>query len=165
MKEFTELLKDFEPMIYSLMHKYQIRDPEGDFYQEASIALWRAYQKYDEGKSRFSTYAYYCIKHTFLNMIDKHNREVRRQQVWMEQTVEQDLYTEDSIGIEEQLLRDIRAVLTDKQWCWFVQYVLKDQSVKQIAKREKVTVDAVKNWGRLARQKTKKVMEQYSWLE
>jgi len=33
--------------------------------------------------------------------------------------------------------------------------VIEDLSIKEVAAREKVTVDAVKNWGRLAKRKLK----------
>ncbi|SFL34102.1 RNA polymerase sigma factor, sigma-70 family [Gracilibacillus orientalis] len=155
---FEDVLKDSEKMIYHIMHKYQIRDVEGEFYQEGLIALWHAFQNYDPSKSKFSTYAYYCITRRFINKIRKENRERDQFQNWLDQVTIEDLLIEDELHIDTKLLLDIQSQLSDKQWHWFFKFVLKDQSVRTIAKEEGVTENAVKNWGKLARKKIQKVL-------
>ncbi|MGP4038746.1 sigma-70 family RNA polymerase sigma factor [Gracilibacillus sp. D59] len=64
---FEEVLTSYERMIHHLIHKYQIRDVEGEFFQEGLIAVWEAFKSYDKTKSKFSTYVYSCIARRFIN--------------------------------------------------------------------------------------------------
>lgn len=160
MGEFEKILKDFEPLIYHLIHKYQIRDLEGEFYQEGAIALWKAYQQHDPDKSKFSTFAYYSISRSFLNKIAKDNRSQKKLHELVEQARAKDFVQEDEYGIDRKLLLGIQDVLTANQWIWFVGFVLQDQSVRSIAKAYGVTENAVKNWGRLARKKIKVLLNE-----
>lgn len=56
------------------------------------------------------------------------------------------------------LLRQIQKNLTQNQMKWFILFVLQDLSVKEIAEKEGVTIDAVKNWARLAKPKIRKLL-------
>ncbi|WP_208586205.1 sigma-70 family RNA polymerase sigma factor [Gracilibacillus suaedae] len=161
---FEDILKDSEKMIYHIMHKYQIRDVEGEFYQEGLIALWNAFQNYDPSKSKFSTFAYYGITRSFINKIRKDNRERDQFQRWFNQVTIEDLVVVDELEVDTPLLLDIQKELTDKQWCWFDKFVLKDQSVRSIAEEEGVTENAVKNWGKLARKKIQKIMVEKEYI-
>lgn len=80
---FEEVLKQFEPMVYHLINKYRIRDVEGDFYQEATIALWRAWKDYDETKMKFSSYVYFRIDKALLSLIRKQNKQSDRDQYYV----------------------------------------------------------------------------------
>ncbi|SET50339.1 DNA-directed RNA polymerase [Salinibacillus kushneri] len=78
--DFNNLLKKHENIIFHLIHKYGIRDPENEFYQEGIITLWKAFETYDETKGKFSTYAYFLIQKKFLTLIRKHNRQWEKNQ-------------------------------------------------------------------------------------
>ncbi|UOQ50350.1 sigma-70 family RNA polymerase sigma factor [Gracilibacillus caseinilyticus] len=158
--EFQEVLEEHERMIHHFIHRYQIRDAEGEFYQEGLIAVWHAYQQHDPSKSKLSTFIYSSISRRFLNMIQKNNRDQEKQQDWLEQVREDDLWKEDSYPLDSYLMDTFKQVLSEKQWCWLVEFVIEDQSVKSIAERHDTTEVAVKNWGRMAKQKIRKVMEQ-----
>src|SRR5690625_5961354 len=56
--DFESLLKEYEPMIYHLLSKYQVNDPEKEYYQELAITLWKASRDYRPSQMKFSTYAY-----------------------------------------------------------------------------------------------------------
>ncbi len=162
--DFNQLLKEFEPLIYHLISKYGIRDTEGDFYQEAAISLWQAYQSYDKEKAKFSTYAYYCISRTLCNLIAKNQKEIARKEKVLNEATFQDLMVENKFGIDAGLLEKIGISLTDNQWKWFMQFVLEDKSIKEIARKEDVTEDAVKNWGRLAKKKVQKILVEEEYM-
>ncbi|MDX8047134.1 sigma-70 family RNA polymerase sigma factor [Gracilibacillus sp. S3-1-1] len=160
MEEVEEVLVTYEQMIHHLIHKYRIRDNQGEFYQEGLIAIWEAYQKHDPTKSRLSTYIYSCITRKFLNKIKKDNHDQEKLNKWLEHAERSDLLTEDEYAIDEQMLLDIKEVVTEKQWTWFVAYILQDQSVKAIAEVYGVTENAVKNWGKNARKKIQKQLRE-----
>ncbi|RCW77340.1 sigma-70 family RNA polymerase sigma factor [Saliterribacillus persicus] len=165
--DFSQLLKEFEPLIYHLIKKYGIRDPEDEFYQEAAISLWQAYQSYDKEKAKFSTYAYYCISRTLCNLIAKDQKEIAKKEKVLSATTFEDLLVENKtgIGIDAGLLKKIRTSLTDNQWKWFLHFVIEDKSIKEIAGKENVTEDAVKNWGRLAKKKVQKILVDEEYVE
>ncbi|GAE95279.1 hypothetical protein JCM21714_4498 [Gracilibacillus boraciitolerans JCM 21714] len=149
MKSIESVLEDYDRMIHHIIHKYHIRDVEGEFFQEGLIAVWHAFQTYDESKSKFSTYVYSCIARRLLNRIQKENREKDQFQTWLDQVTMEDIMIEDELDIDTQMLIDIQEVLSQKQWCWFVEFILRDQSVHDIADKYRVTDNAVKNWGEI----------------
>ncbi|MGP4038745.1 hypothetical protein ACTWP4_02370 [Gracilibacillus sp. D59] len=71
---------------------------------------------------------------------------------------------EDELDLDTRMLMDIQEELSDKQWCWFVEFILRDQSVRTIAEKQGVTENAVKNWGKLARKKIRHTLEQKEYL-
>ncbi|WP_112182088.1 MULTISPECIES: sigma-70 family RNA polymerase sigma factor [Paraliobacillus] len=155
--EFENVLTDHENIIYYLIKKYGIRDPDQEFYQEGLIALWKAMDNYNETRGKFSSYAYFLIDKTFLTMIRTRNRHTEKQEAYIA-TVSRErdnLITEleEEPVIDPYLLDQIKQNLTEKQMTWFTLAVLYEKSYKEIAKQEKVTENAVKNWARLAKPK------------
>ncbi|WP_058308564.1 sigma-70 family RNA polymerase sigma factor [Gracilibacillus massiliensis] len=164
MQSIESVLQEYDRMIHHLIQKYRIRDTEGEFFQEGLIAVWHAFQTYDETKSKFSTYVYSCVARRFLNKIQKDNREKTQLQSWLNQVTMDDIVTEDQLDVDTQMLLDIQAVLSQNQWYWFVEFVLRDQAVQDIADKYEVTNNAVKNWGKLARPKIQKVLRSKEYL-
>ncbi|QHS23754.1 sigma-70 family RNA polymerase sigma factor [Virgibacillus sp. MSP4-1] len=160
-EEFSHVLEEYERIIFHFIHKYGIRDPENEFYQEGVIALWKAYKDYDPAKGKFSTYAYFLIQKTFLTLIRKSNRQTEKDQYYIEVKSKdfQEVAEELDTGFDPYLYEQIKQVLTDNQMKWFQRFVLEDLSIKEIAEKEKVTIDAVKNWGRLAKPKVRELLQ------
>ncbi|GAB2545384.1 sigma-70 family RNA polymerase sigma factor [Gracilibacillus alcaliphilus] len=157
--QYEQTLAEHERMIYHLIHKYQIRDQEGEFYQEGLIALWHALKSHDPAKSKFSTYAYSCISRRFINKMKKENREREQIQRLQEQASIDDLITEDEHVFDPVFFQAIQRTLSPKQWWWFIGYICRDQSVKEIAAQHQVTENAVKNWGKHARPKLQQLVQ------
>ncbi|WP_066190802.1 sigma-70 family RNA polymerase sigma factor [Gracilibacillus timonensis] len=158
--QYEEALIEHGRIIYHLIHKYQIRDVEGEFYQEGLIALWHAVQSYDETKSKFSTYAYSCVSRRLINKMKKENREREQLENWQQQTTMADVTTQDDEPLDQALLREARRRLSEKQWWWFVGYICQDRSVKDIAEEHQVSENAVKNWGKNARPKLQQLWQE-----
>ncbi|WP_199868488.1 sigma-70 family RNA polymerase sigma factor [Virgibacillus senegalensis] len=158
---FEKLLAEYERMIYYLIHKWGIRDPEKEFYQEATIALWKAAETYDPAKGKFSTYAYFHMEKAMLSVIRKQNRQQEKEDRYlrMEKSNSEHVVTYLQIGIDPFLLHRLKNVLTTKQMTWFQLFVLEDLSVKEIARKEQVTTAAVKNWARAAKPKIRRVLD------
>ncbi|KAB8129175.1 sigma-70 family RNA polymerase sigma factor [Gracilibacillus oryzae] len=158
--QFEEVLKDHERVIHHLINKYGIRDMEGEFFQEGMIAIWEALRTFDQSKSKLSTYIYSCVSRRFLNKIKKESREQDNLDSWLERVRIDDLLMEDKPAFDRQLLSDIREKLSDKQWCWFVHAVIKDQTISEIADTYAVTAPAVKSWRRSAKSKIRQLLQQ-----
>ncbi|MBB6454559.1 RNA polymerase sigma factor (sigma-70 family) [Salirhabdus euzebyi] len=158
---FNDVLKEYDRIIYHLIHRLGIRDPYREFYQEGVIALWKAYETYDEDKGgKFSTYAYFRIEKALLSSIRDQNRRQEKEEKYKQImfTFENLVTTDEYDLIDMYTLEKIKAALSEKQLIWFTSFVLNDLSVKEIAENEGVTVDAVKNWARLAKPKIRKLL-------
>lgn len=157
-QDFQVVLSEHQKIIYHLINKYRIRDPEQEFYQEGTIALWKAMQTYDESRGKFSSYAYFLIDKTFLEMIRQRNRQADKQKAYIATIDSDQLSTALETEFDPYLLQMIERHLTDNQMKWFTLAIMHDKSYKEIAVQESVTIDAVKNWARLAKPKIKNLL-------
>lgn len=66
---FREVYEQFEPLVYKKARRWKSRRDLDDLLQEASIALWHAYQQYDykKHKTQFMSLAFTTIKYHLLN--------------------------------------------------------------------------------------------------
>ena len=159
--DFAYVLNDHENIIYHLINKYRIRDSEQEFYQEGTITLWKAMETYDEKRGKFSSYAYFLIDKAFLSMIRTRNRKAELQEAYIAGIASESdqLIATLELGFDPYLLESIEKHLSANQMKWFTLAVLYDKTYKEIAIQEHVTVDAVKNWARLAKPKIKRLLE------
>ena len=150
-------------------HIHRLRIPYAfheEFYAEGMVALWRAYESYDETLGSLDTHLNSALNFHFIDLIRKNKRSSDAQLL-----AEAQLITEQETGnrmtrtnqllmnhpemrVNDQTLwQDVRALLSDKQWTWLSYYVIKGYSLKEIAERKQVTVEAVKSWAKEARKK------------
>src|SRR5690625_7234300 len=62
----------------------------------------------------------------------------------------------DQAGIEVKdkiVWEEIKSLLSKRQWTWVYYYIICEYSLKDIARRENVSVEAVKSWAKEARKK------------
>ncbi|WP_153729528.1 sigma-70 family RNA polymerase sigma factor [Salinibacillus xinjiangensis] len=158
--DFQEVINDHERIIYHLIQKYGIRDPQGEFYQEGLFALWRAYETYEEKQGKFSSYAYFLIQKALLSLIRARNHQKEKDEVYRaHQTIDMSQVSATlEMGFDPYLYDQIKEVLTDNEMKWFTLFIFEDLTIKKIANKEQVTKDAVKNWGRRAKGKIKKLL-------
>lgn len=57
----------------------------------------------------------------------------------------------------EELWQHVRNSLTKKQWKWIQYYILEGMTMKEIALKEDVSVEAVKGWAKEAKRKLRQV--------
>jgi RNA polymerase sigma factor (sigma-70 family) len=160
--EFNDVLKEHEGIIYYLIQRLGIRDPEKEFYQEGVIALWRAVETYNEERGKFSTYAYFLVEKALLSLIRKRNRQTEVEEVYkvLVASDERNVSSSFQLNFDFYLLNQMEQVLTEKQMKWFTLFVLQDLSIKEIAAKEQVTIVAVKNWARHAKAKIKRLLDE-----
>ncbi|WP_182199755.1 sigma-70 family RNA polymerase sigma factor [Paraliobacillus salinarum] len=158
---FEQLLHDFEPIIFHLLHKYGIRDEDKEFYQEGSIALWHAWQTYDQEKGKFSTYAYFSIQKAFFTLLRKETAIQKRKEKYQSYLDTSSLVCYNQLPFDPYLFAMIEQKLTQNQMKWFIGYIINQQTIKQIAQKENVTENTVKNWARLAKPKIQQILTKW----
>lgn len=167
---FEEVFSQNKNRIHYHMHRLGIRDPDGEFYSEGMYAIWRAYKKYEPDKGPMSTYFNYTIRYSLLDLIRKKIAEKEKEEAYIQQ--EKTSLTSGNKSsksnspippkteievIDEKLWQEVFSHLTVKQRKWVYYAIIRDMSLKEIAEKEGVTVEAVKSWGKEARKKLRKV--------
>src|SRR5699024_2675167 len=166
---FDEIFEQNERRIHYHIHKLHIRDSHADFYQEGLCALWNAYKTYQPNKGPMSTYFNFVIKNRLIDLIRKETRDMEKEELLKEVAVCEhtngnhrkngDTATQ-LVGERNNLLHEdnplwqtLQHHLTKKQWLWVYYYIIESRSLKEIAKLEETTVEAVKSWGKQVRRK------------
>ncbi|MGG0658354.1 sigma-70 family RNA polymerase sigma factor [Rummeliibacillus pycnus] len=110
MYQFEEVLKQFEPMITSTIRKCRIYKNHEHYRQSARIALWKAWEKYDQKQGHFAPYAYTCIRGCILDELKRENRYEERYQPEQDDIIESYMPTSkesDVLYVLERLLNNI----------------------------------------------------------
>lgn len=165
---FEEVFNQNEKRIYYQIHRLGIRDVHQEFYVEGMYAMWMAYKKYEPDKGPLATYFNYTIRNRLIDLIRKKTNEGQQKEK-LQQSHKHGglsgnsysggklLVTRDE-GIEladDDFWKEIKDMLTEKQWKWVYYYVILDMSLKEIAEQENTTTEAVKSWGKEVRKKLK----------
>jgi len=156
---FEKILKEYEPMIYHLLNKYQVRDPENEYYQELCITLWQAFEEYQEGKMKFSTYAYSKMNYRLIDLFRKNNRIREQEEVICQENKQKSVIHERHYDYDHILLQQIRNLLTEREWYWFEGQIFQEKTLVEIAREKEVKANAVRHWKRKAVVKIRKLLE------
>ncbi|KGX94099.1 hypothetical protein N781_01935 [Pontibacillus halophilus JSM 076056 = DSM 19796] len=151
--KFDDVVDQHKGMIYHILHRLHIKDTEGDYYQEALIALWQAWNTHDAAKSKLSTHIYYTVHKHLLTLIRTQNRKSSHQKAYIEETKQTLNENEESTLFDPYLQQEIESILTEKQYAWFKGVIMNGQPLQAIAAKENTTLEAVKNWGKAAKKK------------
>lgn len=153
MESFDELVAHYGKMIHSIIHSLHLFKNREEYFQIGLIALWQASEQFDPNKGSFTSYAYTYIKGKILTELRK-NKLLEERNVQVEDEA-LELMAESYYDhpLEETLLLSYCTNLTENQTKWFMYTVLQQLSVKEIAKKEGVTLSAVKQWRNGARGK------------
>lgn len=169
-KSFNDVYNKHRDRIYYYLHTlqipFQLRD---EFYAEGMYAMWLAYEQYDETKGPLSTFLNYKIRFAMIDLIRKKEREREKTEQIIDQQIttihtgnrkrhhDQLLLPDEQIQVKDKSLWvDLRRKLTNKQWKWVYYYIILDWPINKIANKEKVTVETVKGWAKMTRQKLRK---------
>lgn len=74
MNSFEEVLAQYEPMISAIIRKLNIYRDFEQFRQAGRVALWQAWERFDESKGSFTPFAYRSIYGALLDEIKRENR-------------------------------------------------------------------------------------------
>ncbi|WP_223701206.1 sigma-70 family RNA polymerase sigma factor [Sutcliffiella deserti] len=157
--EYGEVLAQYEPMIHKIIRSLHIYYDHEYYYHEATIALWHAWEKFEDEKGSFTSFAYTSIRGKLLNVLNKERRHQQTHLSWKE-GLEESL-PDTTITIEDQLreLEYYMENLTEYQKIWLVGYICYGKKLEDLAKEYKTSTSAVKSWRRGAIQKIKKLVE------
>lgn len=75
MKNFEEVANQYAPMISAIIRKLHIYRDFETFRQIGNIALWQAWQRFDDAKGNFTPFAYRSIQGA---MLDELKRDTKR---------------------------------------------------------------------------------------
>ncbi|MFK9093106.1 sigma-70 family RNA polymerase sigma factor [Bacillus salipaludis] len=153
MESFEQLATQYTPMIHKIIHSLNIYQQKEEFFQEGLIALWQASSRFNSQKGNFTNYAYTYIKGYLLmklkNIYKDKQRSVHPDEAFWETIVDH----QSASPLEEEIILSNCTTLTEKQKKWLCYTVLDGLSVKEVAEKEKVSISAVKNWRKEAREK------------
>jgi RNA polymerase sigma factor (sigma-70 family) len=169
---FEEIFNLNEKRIHYYINRLHIQDNNEDFYEEGLFALWNAYETYEPDKGPMATYFNYTIKNRLIDRIRKENSTVKK----LEHYKLENKYLYDdgnyicgqasntSIPCKEgtsmpntQLWEQLETHLSMKQWKWVKYHIIEELSMKEIARKENVSVEAVKSWGKEVRKKLRDI--------
>lgn len=151
--KFINLAKQYEPMIWSIIHSLHIYKNEEEFFQIGLIALWDAYQKYDQAKGKFSSYAYAFVKGKILNELTRESKHGEKCVYPQEEFWAIILDERKCEPLAEEMILASFSHLTENQRKYVVYTAIHQLTVKEIAQLEDVSVAAVKAWKRGAKEK------------
>lgn len=89
MENFEAVLKQYEPMISALIRKLHIYREYDSFRQIGKIALWQAWQRFDQSKGNFTPFAYRSIQGAMLDELKRESRLANRTLIAENEQLEQ----------------------------------------------------------------------------
>ena len=99
MEDFEQVLKQYEPMISSILRKTHIYKNRDHFRQVARIALWKAWLKFDVTKGSFANYAYRMMLTSVYTAMHVDNR-----------------YAESQVAYEKERLTILSHYIDHEKW-------------------------------------------------
>ncbi|WP_269410331.1 RNA polymerase sigma factor [Lentibacillus daqui] len=175
---FEEVFKIHERQIYYLIRKLNIDDSHQEFYQEGLYAMWEAVQTFQPGKSQLSTHLHNTIRNRLVDLMRIKKRRQRHDSIYCKAEMQKlgsgNHYRDTDIPIQEELAvtihetdlwEELKPLLTTNQRKWVKYYIFMDMSNREIAEQEHVSIDAVKSWAKMAKQKLKRKGLERDWPE
>lgn len=145
MKNFEEVLIQFEPMISAAMRSLNIYRDHDQFRQAARIALWRAWSKYEEERGDFAPFAYMSIRGAILDEIKKENRYEEREaplEVEILNLLANETNVQEDVWSERIQLAISELTIAEKQLLSWI--FIEGCSLKECAVRAGISVSGIK---------------------
>ncbi|MGG3560498.1 sigma-70 family RNA polymerase sigma factor [Neobacillus rhizosphaerae] len=146
MDSFNQLVEQYNPMIHKIMHSLHLYRNQEEFYQTALIALWEADNRFNPEKGSFTNYAYTYIKGKLLMELTQKNKDETMVSYPKEEYWETVQDQNPDIPLDAEILLSYCHGLTEKETKWVMGVILQDQTMKDLAVQENVSVSAVKQW-------------------
>lgn len=153
--QFEILVSQYTPLIKSQIKRLRLTRNYAHYEQHAFIALWECAEQFDSSKGSFSAFAYVKIRG---KLIDELRREVKLAEQYVT-SKDLDLAPSEN-SPSENLFQDHLPLLTANQRKWVELSIVEELSLKDIASREGVSVEAVKSWRKSALTKLRKLLTQ-----
>lgn len=176
---FEEVLEQFTPAIHKEINDQKSQVANGteereDMFQDASVELWKAYQKYDiEQGLHFFTYAQKYIRGGVFWMGKRNNRKKRKcitvsmdeqlsegeEDFTLKNSLSENLDMSSSMETKEILKTAIQQMTNTE--AEYLVYMLKEYSSAEVAREKGITRQGTAAIYRQIRKKVKAVAENY----
>ncbi|KFZ42955.1 RNA polymerase subunit sigma-70 [Anoxybacillus flavithermus] len=147
---FEKIVDEYRPLISYMIRKLHIRRHVDEYMQIGLIALWEAYERYDETKGSFCTFAFKMIRWRIVSQLRKETKNV------YVPLPEEYVLKEDVDFFANIVWEDALQYLTPRERIWLIRHVIEEKTLKQIADEEGVSINAVKQWRMSAVKKLKR---------
>lgn len=154
---FEEAAQLYERMIRKQLKRLCIYRNHEEFYQCGLIALWKAYEQFDEQKGAFSTYAFYTVRGYLLGKLHK-ERRVEERQVVLEPELAETISAEE-LGSDSDFFQYL-APLNGRQRLIVEERLYHGKKLTAIAQEHGMTYDQVRSFYRRALKKIKEYAEE-----
>lgn len=141
LKNFEEVNIQYSPMISALIRKLHIYRDFESFHQVGRIALWQAYQRFDETKGDFTPFAYRSIQGALLDELKRESRYAERFAV-MENDKFEWIAEEPGDDCLPEWLGKIK--LEKNEWELLEALFVKGKSVAALAEEEQLSLAGMK---------------------
>ncbi|MFA8438474.1 sigma-70 family RNA polymerase sigma factor [Pueribacillus sp. YX66] len=153
---FYDVFQQYEKMIKNQIKSLNIYKNYDEFYQIGLIALWKAWQNYDDRKGKFSAYAYVSVRGSMLDQLRKDSQYDERFTVDSNKLMNQDYESYSETLLDKEMFESYLTALTEKQKTWAIEAILNEKTFAEIASEYGTTVEAVKSWRKGALKKLRK---------
>ncbi len=154
---FEEAVLLYDKMIKNQMKKLSIYRDYEEFYQCGLIGLWKAYDKFEEGKGCFSAYALHTVRGYLLGKLRSDSR-FENKHTFLDPIIAETI-PDESGSMEKDELEPYLEGLNERQKNVFLQRFYYGKSLADIAKEMNVTYDTVRSLYRGGLAKIKKKLE------
>ncbi|MGJ7034171.1 sigma-70 family RNA polymerase sigma factor [Anoxybacillus eryuanensis] len=137
---FETVVEQYRPLISYIIRQLHIHRHVDEYVQIGLIALWEAYERYDETKGSFCTFAFKMIRWRIVSQLRKETKNV------YVPLPDEYVLKEDVDFFANIVWEDAMRHLSPREQIWLVRHVMEGKTLKQIAAEEGVTVNAVKQW-------------------
>lgn len=154
---FEEAAQLYERMIRKQLKRLCIYRNHDEFYQCGLIALWRAYEQFDERKGAFSTYAFYTVRGYLLGKLHD-ERRIEDRQTMLEPELAETISTEEhrsDVDFFQYL-----APLNERQRLIVEERFYHGKKLTAIAQEHGMTYDQVRSFYRRALKKIKEYADE-----
>ncbi len=136
------------------MKQLKIYKNHEEFYQIATIGLWRAYTNYDEAKGNFPAYAFSTVRGELLSELRKQATYDQRYTV-SDSTIFEFQATEDTM-FQREIVEGYCTELSEVQKKVIMGIFVENKTFQQIAEEEGVEIGRVRSWYRYGLEKVKR---------
>ncbi|SES07540.1 sigma-70 family RNA polymerase sigma factor [Salipaludibacillus aurantiacus] len=160
--EFEEICKQFEPMIYGLIRRWNLGSDKEDYIQTARIALYEAWMRHDGELGAFPAYAKSYVYGRIQQSLEKKERwqtnNVPVEPMQMGETCPGIVFNEEERVILYDWLE--RTSLTTREKDWVREALFHGHKPQEIADKFGVSVTTVKTWRKTALKKLREKREE-----
>ncbi|WP_221563763.1 sigma-70 family RNA polymerase sigma factor [Alkalihalobacillus sp. TS-13] len=139
---FEKVLANYDPLIKTMIRRYSHSLEFDESYQIGRIALWEAYKRFDPDKGAFPAYAQRYLSGRFLQIMNK-------KYVIMVHAEEHTLEENNSFVVpylDDLIVNDYLQNLSERERLYVNEIILKQGSMKELARIERVSYETVRSW-------------------